>query len=73
MQPLHKCCADRGARFGCQGWCIFIDDGSGKHQYKNGDYLMNMPCGRSISCYNAIKECWLEHEGIDIILCIKKP
>ena len=70
MIPLAKCCADRGVSFGTQGWCV--GDASGMQP---GDYLINRTCFGPMSnpkVYDAIKECWLEHENIDILPCIKK-
>ena len=71
MIPLHKCCADRGVPFGAQGHCIGFSTG----MEEPGEYLVNYPCFGALSnqkVYDAIKECWLEHENIDIRPCIKK-
>ena len=66
MIPLQKCCADRGVPFGFQGWCIGNASGM-----QPGDYLIDMPCYASMEIYDAMTDCWLEHEGIDVIPCIR--
>ena len=69
MIPLQKCCADFGVPFSSQGYCV-----GHASNMQPGDYLINMTCSPSMNrqeIFDAMRDCWLEHEGIDVIPCIR--